>query len=101
MAEHGIVSTHAHTTRRATPHRTADNRWTAPTPIIAPVMVWVVLTGTPIAVDANSDVAAASSAHAPSYGRSFVIFIPIVFTIRQPPHMVPAAIAKLQTKMIQ
>ncbi len=33
--------------RRATPQRTAESRWVAPTPTIAPVMVCVVLTGIP------------------------------------------------------
>ena len=43
----GIVSTQAHTTRPATPHRTAESRRAAPTPTMAPVMVWVVETGMP------------------------------------------------------
>ena len=41
----GIVSIHAHTIRPATPQRTADNRRVEPTPMMAPVIVWVVLTG--------------------------------------------------------
>src|SRR5207237_228996 len=43
-ALHGMVSTHAQMTLRATPQRTAESRRTLPTPMIAPVMVWVVLT---------------------------------------------------------
>ena len=43
----GIVSTQAQTIWPATPHRTADQRRVAPTPTIAPVMVWVVVTGMP------------------------------------------------------
>ena len=43
----GMVRTQAHTIRPATPQRTADNRLIDPTPMMAPVMVWVVLTGTP------------------------------------------------------
>jgi len=46
-AEQGIVSIHAHTIVPATPQRTALNLLIEPTPIIAPVMVWVVLMGTP------------------------------------------------------
>ncbi len=46
----GIVSTHAHTIWPATPQRTADSRRVDPTPTIAPVIAWVVLTGTPISV---------------------------------------------------
>jgi hypothetical protein len=38
-ADKGIVSTQAQTTVLATPHLTADNRRTAPTPTIAPVIV--------------------------------------------------------------
>jgi hypothetical protein len=46
-AAHGIVKTHAQTILPATPHRTAVNLRKEPTPMIEPVMVWVVLTGTP------------------------------------------------------
>ena len=42
-----MVTIQAHTMRPATPQRTAERRWTAPTPTMAPVMVWVVLTGMP------------------------------------------------------
>jgi hypothetical protein len=42
-----MVRTQAQTIRRATPQRTADSRRVAPTPTIAPVMVWVVETGMP------------------------------------------------------
>src|SRR2546425_5991721 len=46
-AEAGMVSTQAHTIRRATPQRTAESRRVAPTPMIAEEITWVVLTGTP------------------------------------------------------
>ena len=55
----GIVSTQAHTTRVATPQRTAESRRVAPTPTIAPVMVWVVDTGMP-AAEVKKRVAAAA-----------------------------------------
>src|SRR5580765_8125647 len=97
----GIVRTQAQTTRRAIPHRTAETRWTAPTPTMAPVIVCVVDTGTPSFAEVNREIAAAASAQAPPYGRSFVNFIPIVFTIRQPPAIVPRAIARWQTSTIQ
>jgi hypothetical protein len=42
-----MVTTQAITMRRATPQRTAEVRLAAPTPTMAPVMVWVVDTGTP------------------------------------------------------
>ena len=41
----GEVSTQAITIERATPHRTAENRFVAPTPITAVVIVWVVEMG--------------------------------------------------------
>jgi len=46
-AEQGMVRTHAHRIFPATPQRTAVNRRKDPTPIIEPVIVWVVLTGIP------------------------------------------------------
>ena len=56
-AVQGIVSTHAQTIRPATPQRTAESLRVAPTPMIAPVMVWVVDTGIPSAVARNSVIA--------------------------------------------
>ena len=47
IAAAGIVIIQAQTMRRVTPHRTALIRLTEPTPDIAPVMTWVVLTGIP------------------------------------------------------
>ncbi len=46
-AEAGIVKIQAQTMLPATPQRTADIFCEAPTPTIAPVMVWVVETGMP------------------------------------------------------
>ena len=88
-----MVSTQAHTTRRATPQRTADRRRVAPTPTMAPVMVWVVLTGMPIRVFMARAVAPAVSAAKPPTGCSLVIREPMVCTMRQPPVMVPRAMA--------
>ena len=63
-----------------TPQRTALKRLVAPTPIIAPVIVWVVLTGIPICSVINKVIAPAVSAallagtisasHAPSPGEA-------------------------------
>jgi len=64
-ADAGMVTTHAHTIRRATPHRTAESRWVAPTPTMAPVMVCVVLTGIPASAVENSVIAPAASAQNP------------------------------------
>ena len=44
----GMVITQAQTMFLATPQRTAEVRRAAPTPTMAPVMVWVVETGMPI-----------------------------------------------------
>ena len=59
---------------------------------MAPVIVCVVLTGTPSAVAVNSDTAPAVSAAKPPTGCSRVIFDPIVWMMRQPPDSVPSAI---------
>ena len=72
---------------------TADMRLAEPTPTMAPVMVWVVLTGMPSNEAKNSVAAAALSAHTPPIGCSRVSLVPIVRTIRQPPNIVPSAIA--------
>ena len=43
----GMVNIHAQSKLMVTPQRTALKRLVAPTPIIEPVMVWVVETGIP------------------------------------------------------
>ena len=60
---------------------------------MAPVMVWVVETGTPRQVAMNSVAAPPVSAQKPCIGVSLVIRKPMVRTIRQPPISVPSAIA--------
>ncbi len=92
-ADPGIVRIQAQTIRPATPHRTAENFRTDPVPTIAPVIVCVVETGTPRAVARKSEAAPLVSAQNPPGGASFVIRIPMVRTIRQPPLMVPKPIA--------
>src|SRR5690349_14147045 len=89
----GIVNIQAQTMRPATPHFTADKRRVAPTPTIEPVIVCVVETGVPVSVTYDSVNAAARSAQKPPTGFSFVILLPIVCTMRQPPDNVPRAIA--------
>src|SRR5438552_658585 len=88
-----MVRIQAHTIRVATPHRTAESRRVAPTPMIAPEIVWVVDTGTPPNDAPRMEIAAAASAQKPPTGCSLVIRIPMVFTIRHPPARVPAAMA--------
>src|SRR3546814_17908789 len=82
----------------ATFQRTADSRRDAPTPMIAPVMVWVVETGTPIQVAPNKVNAPPVSAQNPSWGVSRVLFEPMVLTIRHPPNSVPNAIDAWQER---
>ena len=89
----GMVIIQAQTILLPIPHLTADMRLTAPAPIIAPDIAWVVLVGTPKwARTARMD-APPVSATKPWYGFNCVIFIAIVFTIRQPPKNVPRLIA--------
>ena len=52
-------------------------------------MVCVVLTGMPAIAVPSKVIAPAVSAQKPPTGRSLVIRIPIVFTMRQPPAIVP------------
>jgi len=47
MAAAGIVKIHAHTMRRVMFHLTAESLPVEPTPDMAPVITWVVLTGMP------------------------------------------------------
>lgn len=93
VAEQGMVRTQAHMIRPATPHLTALKRFTEPTPMMAPVMVWVVLTGIPKKAEVKSETAAPVSAQNPSTGLSLVTFCPMVFTMRQPPNIVPSEMA--------
>ena len=67
-ADMGMVSIHAQTIVPATPHRTAVSRFVAPTPTMAPVIVWVVLTGIPATDAPIMEMAAAVSAQNPPMG---------------------------------
>ena len=95
-----MVRIHAHTIRLATPQRTAESLCTAPTPTIAPVMVWVVLTGIPASAVPKRVMAPALSAQNPPKGFSLVILDPIVWTMRQPPEYVPKAMAVWAARMM-
>src|SRR5581483_3311872 len=92
-ADAGIVRIQAHRIRPATPHRTADKRFTEPTPTIAPVIVCVVLTGIPASAVPKSVIAPAVSAQKPPTGFSLVMRDPMVCTILHPPRYVPRAMA--------
>src|SRR3954466_8297901 len=88
-----MVSTHAVSMFPATPHRTADTRFDAPTPMMLDEMTCVVLTGVFSHVATRMVAAAAVSAANPLIGRNLMIRWPIVFMIRHPPDAVPRAIA--------
>jgi hypothetical protein len=74
IADAGMVRIQAQTIRPATPHRTAESRFVEPTPMIDPVMVCVVLTGTPSSVALKIAMAPPVSAANPPTGWSRVIF---------------------------
>src|SRR5581483_5248620 len=95
-AETGMVSTQATSMFWATPHRTADTRLDAPTPMMHDEMTWVVLTGAFSQVAPRMTAAAAVSAANPLIGRSLMIRCPIVFMIRHPPDAVPNPMAVAQ-----
>src|SRR5213082_1869699 len=88
-----MVSTQAVSMFPATPQRTADTRFDAPTPMMLDEMTCVVLTGARSQVATRIVTAAAVSAANPLIGRSLMIRCPIVFMIRHPPDAVPSAIA--------
>src|SRR5690554_1857261 len=93
-ADTGIVKTQAHSREIVTPQRTADTRLVIPTPIIEPVLLWVVETGIPKSSETYNETAPAVSAATPSNGVTLVILVRIVLTILQPPLIVPKAIKK-------
>jgi len=83
----------------ATPHRTADSRFDAPTPMIDELMTCVVDTGACSPAAPNSTSAPAVSAQKPWMGLRRMMRWPIVFMMRQPPEAVPSAIAVAHTTM--
>ena len=100
-AEIGMVKIQAHSKLMVIPHRTAETLLVSPTPIIAPVMVCVVDTGIPKCSVIKSVIAPEVSAATPSKGVTFVIRVPMVFTIFQPPLNVPKEIIKNDTNGTQ
>ena len=69
-----MVKIHAHIRLMVIPQRTALNRFVAPTPIIEPAIVCVVLTGAPRFAAVKSVMAPAVSAQTPSSGVYFCNF---------------------------
>ena len=96
-----MVRIHAQTIRPATFQRTERRRRREPTPMIAPVIVWVVETGIPKWAAPNSVTAPAASAAKPHIGCKRVMRDPMVWTMRQPPDKVPRPMAAWASKTIQ
>ena len=91
-ADTGMVKIHAQSKLIVTPQRTAEILFVIPTPMILPVIVCVVETGTPKCSVKYNVIAPDVSAATPSNGVTLVILEPIVLTIFQPPLKVPSAI---------
>src|SRR5258706_7887598 len=96
-AEPGMVKIHAQTMFPATPQRTAESFCTEPTPMIEPVIVWVVDTGMPSAVARNRVIAPLAEAQKPPTGFNLVIRMPMVLTMRQPPKRSEEHTSELQS----
>ena len=88
-----MVMTQAVMTLPATCQRTADARRAAPAPMMQPVIVCVVDTGIPIHDAVNNMNDPPSEALKPWCWDSFVMRVPMVSMIFQPPHKVPRPIA--------
>src|SRR3954465_15684054 len=81
----GSVSTHATTMLLATPQRTADTRLAAPAPMIDPEMTCVVDSGKPTWDAERMTAAPAAWLAKPWAGSIWMIRLPIVLMMRQPP----------------
>ena len=74
---------------RIVPHFTDLEPLIKPAPIKVPLAAWVELTGIPHNAAAPSISELDKSREKPWYGCICVIFVAIVFTIRQPPNTTP------------
>jgi hypothetical protein len=83
-AQAGIVMTQATMIFPPTPHRTAERRFEAPTPMIVEEIIWVVESGSPQRDATSIIVAADASAAKPWIGLRFTSFTPSVFIILHP-----------------
>ena len=91
-----MVTTQAVTMFLVTLQRAAGTRRAAPTPIMAPVMVWVVDTGMPGQVAPKRMMEPAVSAQLHCTGVRWVMRDPMVRTMCQPPNRVPRPMAAWQ-----
>ena len=88
----GIVSNQDKKIRLMTGQWVPPKPFTRPTPAMDPVTVCVVDTGIPYSVATKMMLAALASALQPLKGLRWVMLVPIVCTIRQPPKRVPRLI---------
>ena len=84
-----------------TPKLMAEILFTAPTPMIALVLVWVVDTGIPKRLESRRQKAADKSAENPWYFSSFTISIPTDLMIFSPPTLVPIPMTVLHSSISQ
>ncbi|MPM84003.1 hypothetical protein SDC9_131073 [bioreactor metagenome] len=89
-----MVKIHAPTMFFAVAHFTEAIPFVMPTPIIDPVIVWVVLTGIPVRAVPISVKAPAVSAQKPCTGFNFARPSPRVLITFQPPVLVPNAMTE-------
>ena len=85
----GKVNTQVSTMSRTTPKFIALMRFTAPTPMMALVLVCVVLTGMPPTLESRRQKAAERSAEKPWYFSSLTMSMPTDLIIFSPPTLVP------------
>jgi len=97
MAQAGKVKIQVKTIFLAIPHRTAERRLVAPTPMMAALIQCVVLTGIPRCEATSITVAAEASAANPWTGRKVVTLNPSVLITRHPPIRVPKLIEAAET----
>ena len=97
----GKVSTQVRHISFTTPKLMALTLLTAPTPIMAVVLAWVVDTGRLSSEHSSKDEDAARSAEKPWYFYSFTISIPTDLMIFLPPMSVPAHIITAHSTIIQ
>ena len=95
----GKVKIQVNTMSLTTPKLMADKRLTAPTPIIAVVLVWVVDTGMPNRLEYKRQKEAARSAEKPWYFSSLTISMPTDLIIFSPPTLVPSAMTMLHSSI--
>ena len=96
-----MVINHATTIFLATPQRTAEILWEAPTPIMLDETTWVVETGPPTRAAPRMTAAEEVWAQKACADLKRYILEPMVLIIRHPPLAVPKAMAAAQLAITQ